>query len=134
MHCKIRSLMSRSYYSNNCGLFLTTVLFCRTNTEPTTGVQTKMHCFKSDTDQSVLHTYSFLQFCLVMLVVQKIPHLYDFQEVMISTKNGNDRSGKETRRRGVREEEERSIKRRRHERRGAQSKFLDMDYIYIPVS
>ncbi len=127
-------------HSNNCGLFLTSVLFCRTNTEPTTGVQTKMHCFKSDTDQSVLHTYSFLQFCLVMLVVQKLPHLYDFQEVMISTKNGNDRSGEETRRRGVREEEEEeeeeesSIKRRRHERRGAQSKFLDMDYIYIPVS
>ncbi len=41
-----------------------------------------------------------------MLVVQKLPHLYDFQEVMISTKNGNDRSGEETRRRGVREEEE----------------------------
>ncbi len=75
-----------------------------------------------------------------MLVVQKLPHFYDFQEVMISTKNGNDRSGEETRRRGVREEEEEeeeeesSIKRRRHERRGAQSKFLDMDYIYIPVS
>lgn len=79
----------------------------------------KMHCFKSDTDQSVIHTYSFLQFCLVMLVVQKLPHFYDFQEVMISTKNGNDRSREETRRRGVREEEERSIKWRRHDRRGA---------------
>lgn len=100
-------------------MLLTCLILSKKHWTNDRGVQTKMHCFKSDTEQSVLHTYYLLQFCLVMLVVQKLPHFYGFQVVIISTKKWKwQKSGEETRRRGVRGEE-RSIKWRRHDRRGA---------------